>query len=149
MVRIFIALMILGIGLSGCASAPPSAAGLYGPKLIKQQLKISSAQYTDTRVVNFTRQEVFEAANTALLRIGYQTDYQSPNQDMIAGSGEYPGCGSRPRVTMAIYMEQLDTKPTTRFDILLDRYSLACVGIISSAAANDIANEMQKVLATY
>ena len=69
MAKLMIAI-IFGVLISACASAPRSSIGLYGPKPVAQDIKGSSAQYSETRTVNFTRQEVFEATNTALLRLG-------------------------------------------------------------------------------
>lgn len=139
------------VALCSCYSSNrPRAVGLYGPDPIKQHIPGSNAQAIVERQVEFNNEEVFEASKTALLRLGYIVEEQKPEQNFINGSGRF-NCGMDlfPAVTMAIYIEQLDTTPLTKFTIVLDRHEWICWAFGEEAAANEVAQEIQKVLATY
>lgn len=136
--------------LSGCASAPPSTVGMYGPSPVAQSISGSNAQAIIYRVVNFTSEEVFEATKTAMLRLGYNTETIDPKLGMVTASGFYMNCGgNKPPITMAVYVKQMNKKPETKFTIILDRHDFQCWGAGESMAANDLASEIQKVLSTY
>lgn len=139
------------ITLCSCYSVNrPRAVGLYGPEPVKQSIPGSNAQAIVDRQVEFNSEEVFEASKTALLRLGYIVEEQKPEQNFINGSGRF-NCGADlfPAVTMAIYIEQLDTLPLTKFTIVLDRHEWICWGFGEEMAANEVAREIQKVLATF
>ncbi len=125
-------------------SQPPSAAGLYGPEPVKQEIPGSNAQAIVSRTVNYTHEEVLEAARTAMMRIGYNVQETDPGKGKIAGSKF--NCTA----TAAIYVRQINPEPTSTFTIVLDVYDWMCsandgeIGI-----ADNLATEIQKVLSTY
>lgn len=136
--------------LAGCASAPPSAANLYGPNPVSQKIPGSNAQGSAFRGVEFTSEEVYEATKSAMLRLGYNKEYENPEKTMLAASGYYDCGGSlKPPVTMAVYIEPIDARPTTKVTVIVDRHDYQCWGSGEVKAANQLVTEIQKVLSTY
>jgi hypothetical protein len=136
--------------LGSCVSAPPRAVGLYGPEPVKQSIPGSNAQAIVSRSVEFNSEEIFEATKTAILRLGYITEDQDRKKGKIEGSGIYDcGGGNRTPITMAIYIQQINPEPLSKFTIIVDRHSWICWLGGETAAANDLASEVQKVLSTY
>jgi len=136
--------------LNACSTnAPPSAAGLYGPRPEAQKISGSKAQGKAFRMDDYTREEVFEASNSALLRLGYSTDVSNEVSGIVAGSGYY-SCSDSARfpLTLAIYIEQIDTSPLTRYTAFVDRHDIPCSGAGENLAASQIIGEIQKVLST-
>jgi hypothetical protein len=146
----FIKIIIIAGFLSGCASAPPSVVGLYGPEPVKQDIAGSNAQAIVDRTVEFTKDEVFDATKSAMLRLGYNVEVSNKKEGMVAASGFYTNCGgNKPPVTMAVYIKQVSKKPETKLTILLDRHDYQCWGAGETMAANQLAGEIQKILSTY
>ncbi len=138
---LFIAAMLL----VSCASAPPSAAGLYGPEPVAQDISGSNAQSIVSRTVNYTSEEIFEATKTAMLRLGYIVDEQNQSKGKITGSGTH-NCGA---VTMAIYIKQTSPEPSSTYTVIADRHEWYCWLGGEFTIANGLATEIQKVLATF
>lgn len=149
MKNIVIAVVTLLISSACATSGPPSAVGLYGPNPVSQNIG-SSAQASVSRNVEFTHDEVFEATKNALLRLGYNVEVTDKKNGMVAASGIY-----RCRITislpstMAVYIQQLNKKPETKFTVLFDRHDWKCYGGGALLGANSVATEIQKVLSTY
>jgi len=136
--------------LSSCYSPPPRAVGMYGPNPVKQSIPGSNAQAIVSRMVGFNNEEVFEATVTAIQRLAYILEEQKPDTGMVTASGYFDcDAGLLPPVTMAIYIEQIDSSPLTKYTVVLDRHDFQCWINGENAAANEMAREIQKVLATY
>ncbi len=151
MLKVFVSALLF-LPLVGClvGAPPPSAVGLYGPNPELQDIPGSNGQGLVTRTVEFTSEEVYEATNTAMLRLGYDAEIKDKNKGMVAGSGFYECAGSlRPPVTMAIYIKQIDTNPTSKITVLVDRHDIQCWGTGETLAANQLVGEILKVLSTY
>lgn len=140
----------LVVVLCACVSAPPSAVGKYGDEPVRQQFPGSHAQGSAFRVVEFSRDEAFEAAKKAFLRLGYNVEESNPRIGKLTGNGYYQCGGSlRPPVTIAVYARQISKKPETRVTVIVDRHNYECWGGGEIRAADQIAVEIQKVLSTF
>lgn len=135
----------LFISLIGCST--PSSVGMYGDKPGSPSVRGSAI----FRVVQFSRDEAMEATNKAFLRLGYTPEERSEKLGRIIGNGNYNcGGGNVTPVTIAVYCQEISNKPETKITIIVDRHSLlACWGGGPTSAANDIAAEIMKILATY
>jgi|SRR5687768_15151566 hypothetical protein len=136
--------------LSACVSAPPSSVGMYGDQPVPQRVAGSNAQGSSFRVVEFSRDEAFEAAKKAFLRLGYNVEESNPKAGKLTGNGYYQCGGSlRPPVTIAVYAQQVSKKPETRVTVIVDRHNYECWGGGEIRAADQLAVEIQKVLSTF
>ena len=136
--------------LSACVSAPPSSMGVYGDQPVAQRVAGSNAQGSSFRVVEFSRDEAFEAAKKAFLRLGYNVEESNAQAGKITGNGYYQCGGSlRPPVTIAVYAQQLSRKPETKITVIVDRHNFECWGGGEVKAADQLAVEIQKVLSTF
>jgi len=135
--------------LMACSSTPPSSIGMYGPAAVAQDISGSNGQAVVFRLVEFTSEEVFEAAKTAMLRLGYNVETKDEQKGKITGSGHYDCISVLPSVTMAIYVKQVSPSPESKFTVVLDNHDFACSINGHTKAANQLTREIQKVLATY
>ena len=150
---VLIAVTSIILLFSGCGSdVGPSAVGMYAPKPIKQKIAGSKEQATKSRTLEFSSEDMYEAAKTALLRLGYQMDVKDEKNLMIAASGAYEcGASAGPTyVTIAIYLKEQNTKPETTITVMIDRQTwIGWDGGCPDRAANTLLSEIQKVLSTY
>lgn len=136
--------------LCACSSAPPSTVGMYGDQPVPQRVPGSNAQGSAFRVVEFSRDEAFEATKKAFLRLGYNVEESNQKIGKITGNGYYQCGGSlRPPVTIAVYAQQISKKPETRVTVIVDRHNYECWGAGERMAAEQLAAEIQKVLSTF
>jgi hypothetical protein len=136
--------------LCACTTAPPSAVGKYGDQPLPQRVPGSNAQGSAFRVVEFSRDEAFEATKKAFLRLGYNVEESNQKIGKITGNGYFQCGGSlRPPVTIAVYAQQISKKPETRVTIIVDRHNYECWGGGEVRAADQMAVEIQKVLSTF
>lgn len=121
--------ILLALFLSACVElAPQSAAGLYAPKPVAQQIRGSRAQALESRLLDFTGDEVYAAASAAISSLDYQIDEINKKQGFIAASRHYPCAGSyRLALTLALYVTAVDTFPTTKITIQMDLQDIECV----------------------
>ena len=139
---------ILLLFLSGCVDfAPQSSAGLYGPRPVQQEIRGSKAQAMESQIVDFTRDQVLAAAETAIQKLDYQIDESSKKKGMIAASKHY-SCQSSYRLatTLAAYVTAIDTFPTTRFTIVVDWQDTECHQLTERHQARQLAREIQQLL---
>jgi hypothetical protein len=147
--RSLLALVALA-GLAGCVTAPPTSVGKYSDQPLERKVPGSNAQAKITRLLDFSKDEVFEAAAKAMLRLGYSAEDKNPQLGRITGNGNYQcGGGLMPPVTMALYANQLSDKPETQLTIIVDRHNFDCWGGGEMRAADQLATEVQKVLSTF
>lgn len=136
--------------LSACTTRPPSTIGLYGSEPVAQKIPGSNAQAIVTRTVEFARGETFEAAKQAMLRLGYNVEEKNEKRGMLTANGDYHCSGAaRTPVTMAVHIQQINNKPETKFTIIMDRHNFECFGGGELRGANQLAQEIQKILSTY
>jgi len=136
--------------LAGCITAPPTSVGVYSTEPVAQTVRGSNAQAVLTRVLDFSKDEVYEAASKAMLRLGYNAEDKNPQLGRITGNGLFQcGGGLTPPVTMALYARQISPKPETQLTIVLDRHDFQCWAGGENTAANQLLMEIQKVLSTY
>ena len=119
---------MLALLLSACVElAPRSTAGLYAPQPVALQIRGSRAQALESRLLDFTGNEVYAAASAAISRLDYQIDEINPEGGLIAASRHYPCAGAyRLELTLAVYVTAVDTFPTTRIDIQVDLQDIEC-----------------------
>lgn len=136
--------------LTGCSSAPPTSRGLYGNEPVPTKVRGSNAQALLTRVLDFSKDEVFEAASKAMLRLGYNAEDKNPSLGRITANGFFQcGGGLMPPITMAVYLKQISAQPETQVTVLLDRHDFQCWGVGETRAADELLTEIQKVLSTF
>lgn len=136
--------------LAGCSSAPPTSRGLYGNEPVPAKVRGSNAQAMLTRVLDFSRDEVYEATSKAMLRLGYNAEDKNPSLGRITANGFFQcGGGLMPPITMAVYMKQISSQPETQVTVLLDRHDFQCWGAGETRAADELLVEIQKVLSTF
>lgn len=141
---------VMFVLLCGCSTAPPSTIGMYGDEPVPQRVSGSNAQGSAFRVVEFSRDEAFEATKKAFLRLGYNVEESNQRIGKITGNGYFRCRGSlRPPVTIAVYSQQISKKPETRVTVIVDRHNIECWGGGESMAAEQLAVEIQKVLSTF
>jgi len=103
-----------------------------------------------TRVYQHTYDEVFQASLEATERMGLFVTAQDKDKGTISGKGSHQQKGVQlPRDwTFDIHIETLSTKPETR--VTINASSRGWVLASEKAAfKQDMASELQKVLATY
>ncbi len=102
-----------------------------------------------TRVYQHTYDEVFQASQEAIERMGLYVTAKDKDKGTISGNGNYqpPGAG-RFEWTFDIHIETLSTKPETRVTINANAGS-GCGAGCRNAFKQDMAGNLQKVLSTY
>jgi hypothetical protein len=140
---------VMYILLSSCASGPPSSVNLYAPSADGQHKARSTAKGQDSRIVSFSFDDVFEAANEAMFRRGLRIESKDENLGRITANGTYNCNGPVMNATLAVYVEQINKKPESRLTVVVDRYGINCWGGGEKSFANKIAQDVQKVLSTY
>lgn len=148
MKKILLAMMFAMV--AACSTPPPNVTNLYSDKPVAQDIPGSSSQALVSRVFEFSKDEAFEAAKKAVLRLGYYAQHSDEKIGKITGNGYYSCGGStRTAISFAIYVEQISRKPETKVSVIVDRHSWECWGGGDRSAANKMMEETQKVLSTF
>lgn len=141
-------------GLAGCGTfsegtLPASTATLYPDRPGGEAVPGSRGRGTATRAMPATFEELFDAVQKAVFQKGLEVDHQDKRKGRMSGKGYWQTiCGSGPckmQVTFAAYIEEVDSKPTTRLTFILDRHGFMAWGG-ETGAANDFIIDVQKVL---
>lgn len=149
--RVF-SIVAISLLMAACSVNPVSSVGLYSDDTNNQPVKGSHDQARVTGSADFAPEEVFEAALTAMGRLGYTVDTQNKSTWKITGNYIDIICNNvnPAAVTMAVLARQRNKKPTTDFVIFADRLNVACLGgNIAAQTAIKLKTEMLKVLSTY
>jgi hypothetical protein len=141
-------------GLGGCSTfsegtLPASTANFYPDRPGGAAVPGSRGRGTATRNMPATFDELFDAVHKAAFQKGLDVDNQDRKKGMLSGKGYWQTiCGAGPcrmQVTFAAYIEEVDSKPTTRLTFVLDRHGFMAWGGEGNAA-NDFIIDVQKVL---
>lgn len=138
---------------AGCATSPlQSAVGLYPSKPGPVNVKGSNKQVIESREYPYTFDDVFQAASDVIFRRGLIIEQKNKQAGTIVGNGHLEAvCGFGPckmNITYILHVQEVNSKPTTRLTMTLDRHSLIAWGAESSEAI-DILVDVQKHLASY
>ena len=152
-------LILCSIMVLGCASLepPPNTLSIYMDKPPSGAVPGSRYQATGTNIYDFTFDEVFDAASQAILRTGYNVERKDRDKGIISGGGTiktfYHAGTYYSAFTFAVYVEEIDTNPTTRTVTVVDVHSSSIRWPTWDEEALEVKSkiiaEMQKVLATY
>jgi len=137
----------------------PTSIGYYG-NTPEQQYDQGKRRESSSRTSDFTFDEVFDAANKALLRLGLNIEQSDYEKGMITGNGNSTIISSvkGPCVashTFACYITEISAEPITRVTVIVDTHSgdnIQVIGLgkkMSLAFLESIHAEIQKVLSTY
>ena len=139
--------ILLTFFLAACVKlAPQSAVGLYGSKPA-QQIRGSQAQALESRIVDFSQNQVFAAARAAIQKEGYQLDEFDDQQAMIAASNHHQCAGSyQLATTLAVYITAVDTFPTTQFVVQVDLQDAGCDQSSEVQLAQQLTLEIERLL---
>ena len=131
--------------LIGCGSwaFPPTTIGLYSDIAGPQSIKESVDQAVVERIYPYTASQVMDTAENTLVRMGYNIEEKDVKKGRITGS--FP----RVSKTVAIYVEQINPKPSTKLTLLVDTYNPWRTLGGGDTYAQRIVREIQRVLITH
>jgi hypothetical protein len=99
--------------------------------------------YESTHVYQHTYDEVFQASQEAIERLGYFVTGKDKDKGTISGND------ADGRISFDIHIEALNTKPETRVTMNVKfKWCFSCAGS-SKDAERRLSIQLQKVLATY
>ena len=124
--------------------------GAYGASLAKGAASEDKDDQL-TRIYTHTYDEVFQASQETIERLGLTVSNTDKDKGTISGDGEYRmRNGDFAKVNVQEHIETISTKPETRVTIVLKIKAPPLEGgIARNNFVPDFFNELQKVLSTY
>jgi hypothetical protein len=154
-VRLAPALTALVLMGQGCVSSvAPSSIGLYGNVAGPQKVKGSSAQAVSTRTVNYDQADTVEAITKSFNMMGLDFEVRDDKTGICTGRGSWNAPGQvtpcTTPYTFAVYVKQIDNKPTSTLTVLIDRHSV-CGGALhpQEVLMSQVMASFAKVLMTF
>lgn len=129
-------LLVQTVFFTGCGSIPEvSALPNIRPAVTDRTIK-----------VNYSFDETFEAAKEALIRLNLPIKFSDNNSGVIKSKGRWTAKNMRlSELSLVFFVEEIDTKPTTRVDLLLIPWARGQ----NEYMVDTTITELQRVLLTY
>jgi hypothetical protein len=143
---------ILGlVACSGPAPVPQSTASLYPDRPVEGvKVEGSRKQAVIYRSMPATFDEVFDASTKAAFQKGLEIDFKDRKRGRLSGKGSWQLiCGAGPctmQMAFAVYIQEIDSTPTTKITLYVDRISFTGSGGGEATAANNLIIEIQKII---
>ena len=106
-----------------------------------------------TRVYPFTYDEVFQAAEKALLRLGWRVSGKDKDKGIIQGTviDQHLSVMNYDKNQFEMHIETVSSKPETRITLVVKVHHVWTISDVRTrqVCAEDYFGELQKVLATY
>jgi len=131
------------------SSVPPSSIGLYKDQ--PGRIKGSKAQASETRMVGSNAEEVADVIGKSFKMIGFDFESRNDKKGLYTGRGVWQAPGQTTKCTtpytFAAYIRQIDSKPTTKLTVLIDRYN-SCYSVMNpeKILLNQVMENFTKIL---
>jgi len=126
---------------------------VFAPALFAPTASAKDKPENSTRIYTHTYDEVFQASQETIERMGLFITDKDKDKGTISGNGKYRVlCGYGPcfmTLTFDIRLETVSTKPETRVTIDVKRQASAFNPRGQSEVKNEFLSQLQKTLATY